>query len=370
MIPFLDLKKINDSFEPNLSDSIKRVLESGWYLLGQEVKSFEREYAQFTGVRHCVSVANGLDALRLIFKAYIEMGEMREGDEIMVPANTYIASLLAVSENRLIPVLVEPDLNTFNIDPEKIEKSITARTKGLMIVHLYGRNAMHPRIEEIVKKYNLKLIEDNAQAQGCRYMDKRTGSFGNAAGHSFYPGKNIGALGDAGAVTTDDDELAEVIRTIANYGSKIKYHNIYKGLNSRMDEIQAAVLRVKLPRLDADNQKRREVADFYLKNIKNRDVVLPKSNGCPAVEDAGHTWHIFLVRSKRRNELQKFLHEKDIQTLIHYPVPPHRQMAYKEWEKMTFPLTEIIHDQALSLPMSPLLGQEEIEQVVEAVNRF
>ncbi|MBN1598676.1 MAG: aminotransferase class V-fold PLP-dependent enzyme, partial [Bacteroidales bacterium] len=280
MIKFLDLKKINDSYEPGITDAIGRVLDSGWYLLGNEVKAFEEEYGKFIGSRNCIGVANGLDALRLIMRTYIELGSMKEGDEIIVPANTYIASILAVTENNLTTVLVEPDISTYNIDPFKIEEKITSRTKGIMIVHLYGQNAMHKEIERLVRKYDLKLIEDNAQAAGA-YFDtqgsgpglqdnnisgsvpgalRRTGSLGDAAGHSFYPGKNLGALGDAGAVTTDNDELAEVVRTIANYGSKIKYQNKYKGLNSRLDEIQAAILRVKLQRLDADNQRRREIA--------------------------------------------------------------------------------------------------------------
>jgi dTDP-4-amino-4,6-dideoxygalactose transaminase len=275
MIKFLDLKKINDSFEPGLSDAIRRVLDSGWYLLGNEVKAFEKEYGQFIGVKHCIGVANGLDALRLILKAYLELGIMAEGDEIIVPANTYIASILAITDNRLTPVPVEPDINTYNIDPLKIEEKITARTRGIMIVHLYGKNAMHPGINRLVEKYNLKLIEDNAQAQGCYFEGKRTGSLGDAAGNSFYPGKNLGALGDAGAVTTDNDELADVVRTLANYGSKIKYQNLYKGLNSRLDEIQAAILRVKLPRLDTDNQHRMEIAQYYLDHITNPDIILP-----------------------------------------------------------------------------------------------
>ncbi len=275
LIKFLDLKKINDSFEPGLSSAIKRVLDSGWYLLGEEVNTFESEYAAFIGTKHCIGVANGLDALRLILKAYIELGVMNEGDEIIVPANTYIASILAITENLLVPILVEPDIITYNIDPYKIEKKITSRTQGIMIVHLYGQNAMHPEIQRLTEKYNLKLIEDNAQAQGCYYGEKRTGSLGDASGHSFYPGKNLGALGDAGAVTTDDYELADVVRTIANYGSKVKYQNLHKGLNSRLDEIQAAILRVKLPRLDYDNQRRREIAQYYLYHISNPEIILP-----------------------------------------------------------------------------------------------
>ena len=379
MILFLDLKKMNDSFEPQLSDSIKRVLDSGWYLLGNEAKAFEQEYANFIGVKHCVGVANGLDALRLIFKAYLELGILNVGDEIIVPANTYIASILAISDCRLIPVLVEPDMGTYNIDPKKIEEKISPRTKGIMVVHLYGQNATNTEILELAKRYNLKLIEDNAQAQGCFFGAKRTGSVGDAAGNSFYPGKNLGALGDAGAVTTNDDLLADVVRTIANYGSKVKYQNLYKGLNSRLDEIQAAILRVKLHRLDADNQKRRAVAKYYLENIKHHEIILPVSdNGKVVVRHdendmslpLSHVWHVFVVRSKHRNELQKYLSENDIQTVIHYPVPPHKQLAYKEWGHLSFPLTENIHNQVLSLPISPVISDHDIQKVTEVINNF
>lgn len=371
MIKFLDLKAINDSFEPQLLNSIRRVLDSGWYLLGDEVKAFEKEYAAFIGVKHCIGVANGLDALRLIFKAYLELGILKEGDEIIVPANTYIASLLAITDNRLIPVLVEPDINNYNIDPYKIEEKISVRTKGIMIVHLYGQNAMHPEILRLISKYNLKLIEDNAQAQGCFYGTKRTGSIHDVAGHSFYPGKNLGALGDAGAVTTDDDELADVIRTVANYGSKVKYQNLYKGLNSRLDEIQAAILRVKLPRLDTDNQRRREIVQFYISNVTNQSIILPAKDGIQlSASNKEHVWHVFVIRSKNRDKLQKYLHEVGIQTIIHYPVPPHKQMAYKEWNNQSFPITEQIHKEVLSLPLSPLMNLKDISYVVDRINKF
>lgn len=392
MIKFLDLKKINDSFEPIISIAIKRVLDSGWYLLGNEVKSFEQEYGRFIGTKHCIGVANGLDALRLIFKAYIEMGQMIEGDEIIVPANTYIASILAITDNRLVPVLAEPAINTYNLDISLIEKLITPRTRAIMVVHLYGQACWSLRLEEIANKYNLKIIEDNAQAAGAIIdqgsglrAQSRTGSLGDAAGNSFYPGKNLGALGDAGAVTTDDDELADVVRTIANYGSKIKYQNLYKGLNSRLDEIQAAILRVKLPRLDADNQRRREIAQYYLDNITNPDIVLPETrnekretknkklqtlNLDYLKRDPSHIWHLFVIRSKNREKLQNYLIENDIQTLIHYPIPPHKQMAYKEWRHISLPLTEVIHSQVLSLPMSPLMTDKEAEYVVEIINNF
>ena len=372
MIKFLDLKAINDSFEPELSKSISRVLDAGWYLLGNEVKTFEQEYANYIGTKHCIGVANGLDALRLILKAYIELGEMKEGDEIIVPASTYIASILAITDNRLVPVLVEPDINSYNLDPFLIEKKITKRTKGIMLVHLYGQNAMHAEIQQMIEKYNLKLIEDNAQAAGCNYGVKRTGSLGHAAGHSFYPGKNIGCLGDGGAVTTDDDELANIIRALANYGSNKKYVNDYQGLNSRLDEIQAAILRTKLPRLDIDNQHRREIAKYYLDNIKNPEIILPIQNlelGSWILE-LSHVWHLFVIRTPFRDQLQQYLTENGIQTLIHYPIPPHKQLAYKEWNKLNLPITETIHNELLSLPLSPVITSEELETIIFRINRW
>jgi dTDP-4-amino-4,6-dideoxygalactose transaminase len=384
MIKFLNLKAINDSFEPELSNAIKKVLDSGWYLLGNEVKTFEEEYSNYIGTKHCIGVANGLDALRLIFKAWLEIGVMQEGDEIIVPANTYIASILAISDNRLKPVLIEPDINTYNINPFKIEDKITERTKGIMVVHLYGQNAMHPEIQRLINKYNLKLIEDNAQASGAYYKPPkspkggleeeqnliRTGTIGDAAGNSFYPGKNLGALGDGGAVTTNNDELASVIRTLANYGSNKKYVNDYKGLNSRLDEIQAAILRTKLPRLDTDNQRRREIAQYYIRNITNPDIILPAIIPFPSVPVLSHIWHLFVIRHPQRDELQKYLSENGIQTLIHYPIPPHRQLAYKEWSNQSFPVTDKIHNEVLSLPISPVMHQEEVEKVCEVLNHF
>jgi len=372
MIPFLDLKKINDSFEPQLSQSIQRVLDSGWYLLGNENKAFEEEYASYVGSRHCIGTANGLDALRLILKAYIAMGQMKEGDEIIVPANTYIASILAITDNRLKPVLVEPDIHTFNMDPFRIEEKITDCTRAVMIVHLYGRNAMHPEIQRVVDKYHLKLIEDNAQAQGCYYGDRRTGSLGHAAGHSFYPGKNMGALGDAGAVTTDDNNLAAAVRALGNYGSSKKYVNEYQGLNSRMDEIQAAVLRVKLARLDADNQKRRDVAAFYIHAIHHSNIILPVNLEAASgvIKDKSHVWHLFIIRCQNRERLQQYLADNDIQTLIHYPIPPHKQRAYSEWHAQSYPITEQIHREVLSLPISPIMSQEDVKTVVEMINEW
>jgi dTDP-4-amino-4,6-dideoxygalactose transaminase len=386
MIPFLDLKKVNDSFEPELSAAIKRVLHSGWYLLGNEARSFELEYGQFIGTKHCIGVANGLDALRLILKAYIEMGQMKEGDEIIVPGNTYIASILAITDNRLVPILIEPDIDSYNLDISLIENHITDRTRAIMVVHLYGQACWSRDLEEIALRHNLKVIEDNAQASGAFYGLKRTGSLGNAAGHSFYPGKNLGALGDAGAVTTDDDGLADVVRTIANYGSKEKYKNLYKGLNSRLDEFQAAILREKLPRLDTDNQRRREIAQYYIDNINHPDIILP-ALGSSEVKDQSsashklpvpstvlrtlsHIWHLFVIRIEKRDELQKYLTVKKVQTLIHYPIPPHKQLAYKEWNNILLPLTELIHNTVLSLPMSPLMNDIEAEYVVKLLNSY
>lgn len=369
MIKFLDLKAINDSFEPELSQAIIRVLDSGWYLMGEEVKAFEKEYAAYIGTKHCIGVANGLDALRLILKAYIELGVMHEGDEIIVPANTYIATILAISDNKLIPVLVEPDINTYNIDPFLIEAKITKRTKGIMIVHLYGQNAMHPEIQRLVDKFHLKLIEDNAQAHGCFYGNKRTGSLGHAAGHSFYPGKNLGALGDAGAVTTNDDKLAEVIRALGNYGSHKKYINEYLGLNSRLDEIQATVLRVKLKRLDTDTQRRREIAQYYCENIKHPDVILPIiKNQSSIINYTSHVWHLFTIRYSDRKRLQKYLTDNSIQTLIHYPIPPHKQNAYRDLNNISLPITEHIHNEILSLPMSSNMNDEDVQTIVKAIN--
>jgi dTDP-4-amino-4,6-dideoxygalactose transaminase len=367
MIKYLDLQQINGSFEPELSNALKRVLDSGWYLLGEEVNAFEKEFAEYIGVKNCIGVANGLDSLRLILKAYIELGEMREGDEVIVPANTYIATILAITENRLVPVLVEPDIKTYNIDPFVIKKHITKRTKAILIVHLYGLNAMHPEIDRLVENHDLKLIEDNAQAVGSIYKKKRTGSLGQAAGHSFYPGKNLGAIGDGGAVTTDNDELASTVRALANYGSSEKYINTYRGLNSRLDEIQAAILRVKLKRLDADNQKRREVATYYTKNIQNPKIIIPKNS---SENMLNHVWHIFAIRCKTRIALQQYLSRSDIQTLIHYPIPPHKQVAFSEWNQLNYPITENIHNEILSLPISPIMERESQIKVANIISDY
>jgi dTDP-4-amino-4,6-dideoxygalactose transaminase len=387
MIKFLDIRKISESFEPDLSEAIQRVVCSGWYLLGKEVSAFDREYAEYIGVRHCIGVANGLDALRLIMKAWIELGVMKEGDEVIVPANTYIASILAITDNRLKPVFTEPEINTYNIDISQIEKHITPRTRAIMVVHLYGKACWSEELEQIAKRHNLKIIEDNAQAAGAiargtegRAQEGevsilcRTGSLGDAAGNSFYPGKNFGALGDGGAVTTNDDELAAIVRALANYGSTKKYINDYQGLNSRLDEIQAAALRVKLPRLDSDNQHRREVAQYYCTNISNPLIVLPVAqenlNISSLALQLNHVWHLFVIRHPERDRLQRYLTDNGIQTLIHYPVPPYKQRAYSKWNTMSFPVTEQIHREVLSLPISQVMVEEEYVRVTEIINSF
>lgn len=365
MIKFLDLEKVTQSHGAEIRDAVNRVVNSGWYLQGKENEKFERDFADYIGTKYCVGCANGLDALIWIFRAYVEMGVMKPGDEVIVPANTYIASILAISENGLVPVLVEPDINTYQIDPEKIEEAITPKTKAILIVHLYGQCAYTDKIGELCKKYKLKLIEDNAQAHGCKYKGQHTGSIGDAAGHSFYPGKNLGALGDAGAVTTNDEELAKVIRAVANYGSTKKYVFKYIGRNSRLDEIQAAVLDVKLKYLDEDNQKRKEVAKKYIAGITNPAIILPK------VEDwDAHVFHVFPIRTKKRDELQNYLTEHGVQTIIHYPIPPHKQECYKEWNDRSYPITEQIAAEELSLPISPVMTDEEVNEVIRIINEW
>jgi len=365
MIKFLDLKQITDKYSHEIHEAVSRVIDSGWYLQGKENEAFETNYASYIGTSYCVGVANGLDALNWILRAYIELGLMSEGDEIIVPANTYIASILAITDNKLKPVLVEPALNTYQIDDDKIEEAITERTKGIMIVHLYGQCAYTDKIGKLCKKYNLKLIEDNAQAHGCMFKGAKTGSLGDASAHSFYPGKNLGALGDAGAVTTNDKDLAETIRALANYGSAQKYVFKYKGRNSRLDEIQAAILDVKLEYLDKDNAIRKEIAAYYLQHITNSKIVLPE-----VVDWDAHVFHLFTIRCTMRDDLQRYLAEHEIQTLIHYPIPPHKQACYKEWNQLSFPVTEQIHREILSLPMGPCLEKDEIEQIVAVLNLF
>ena len=365
MVEFLSLKKITKKYSEEINDAVSRVVNSGWYLLGNETNRFEKNYGNYIGTNHCIGVANGLDALRLILKGYIELGVMQEGDEVIVPANTFIASMLAITDNKLIPVLVEPDINTYQIDENKIEAAITDKTKAIMIVHLYGQCAYTNKIRKICDKYSLKLIEDNAQAVGCKFGAKKTGSLGDAAGHSFYPGKNLGALGDGGAVTTNDNDLNDIVRILANYGSSIKYTFNYQGLNSRLDEIQAAVLDVKLKYLDKDNEQRKEVAHYYLENIDNREVTLPNVQNWD-----GHVFHLFPILCKRRDCLQEHLKQEGVESLIHYPIPPHKQKAYEDWNNMNFPITERIHSEELSLPISQVLTDEEVRRVVNAVNSF
>jgi len=380
MIKFLDIQKINAQYAAELKEATAKVIDSGWYLLGNEVNTFEASLSSYVGVKYAIGVANGLDALRLILRAYLEMGVLQEGDEVIVPANTYIATILAISDNRLKPVLVEPDINTYNLDISLIEKHITARTKAIMVVHLYGRVCWSEELEAIAKKYNLKLIEDNAQAIGAEYCDglgvntncvnvRKTGSLGDAAGFSFYPGKNLGALGDAGAITTNDENLAITVRALANYGSKQKYINEYQGINSRMDEIQAAVLDVKLRYLDTENQRRCEIAQYYCGTIKNKDIVLPQiTNNHSMFTD--NVWHLFVIRCSQRDHLQKYLTDNSIQTIIHYPIPPHKQRAYKSWNNLSFPKTEMIHHEVLSLPISPVMDMKEMADIVESLNSF
>lgn len=365
MIKFLDIQKITAKYSSEIHEAVSRVVDSGWYLQGKENEIFESDYAQYIGTRYAVGCANGLDALVWIFRAYIEMGIMQPGDEVIVPANTYIASILAISENGLKPILVEPDIDTYQIDDTKIVNVITERTRAILIVHLYGQCSYTDKIGELCTMHNLKLVEDNAQAHGCEFHGKKTGALGDAAGHSFYPGKNLGAFGDAGAVTTNDEELAKVIRAIANYGSTQKYVFKYLGRNSRLDEIQAAILDVKLKHLDEDVALRKQVAKSYIDHIYNPLIMTPKVKDWKA-----HVFHIFPIRCSKRDELQHYLLENGVQTIIHYPIPPHRQECYKEWNDLSFPITEQIHAEELSLPMSPVMERVEVEAVIKLLNEF
>lgn len=364
-IKFLDLKKVNAAHGSDIDRAIARTLDSGWYILGREDENFERAYADFIGTPHAVGCGNGYDALWLIFRALLETGRLNPGDEVAVPANTYIASILAISDNGLTPLLVEPDPLTSQISAEALASAVTPRTKALLIVHLYGRCAYNDKIADIVSSNGLLLLEDNAQAHGCRFGSQRTGSLGLAAAHSFYPGKNLGALGDAGAVTTSDSQLADTIRSLANYGSERKYVFRYRGHNSRLDELQAAVLSAKLPYLDDDNANRCRIAEIYHDTITHPDITLP------APWNKGeNVFHIFPIHTPRRDELQKYLSDHGVQTLIHYPIPPHRQECYREWNGMSLPVTERLAETELSLPMSPVLTPEEAHRVADLINRF
>lgn len=365
-IPFLSLKDVTALHGDEINEAVTRVINSGWYLQGKENERFEADYAKFIGTKYAIGCANGLDALIWIFRAYIELGIMQPGDEVIVPANTYIATILAITENGLKPILVEPKLNTLEIDDDKIEERITSKTKAICIVHLYGRNAYTDRIGALCKKYNLKLVEDNAQAHGCKHTDGRiTGSIGDAAGHSFYPGKNLGALGDGGAVTTNDEELAITVRTLANYGSSKKYVFKYTGRNSRLDEIQAAVLDVKLKYLVEDNAHRKAVANYYYDHIKHPLISLPDR-----LPDSQNVYHLFPILCEKRDTLHDYLEKNGVGTIIHYPIAPHKQECYKEWNGMTLPITEYIADHELSLPIGPTITLDEVDYVVDLINRF
>ena len=365
MIKLLDLQAITAMHGDEYKSAVNRVVDSGWFLQGNENKQFEADYANYVGTCHCIAVANGLDALYLLMRGYIEMGIMQAGDEIIVPANTYIATIIAITRNDLVPVLVEPTWEHLEIDIEQIERHITSKTKGIMIVHLYGRIAYNDKLGEICKKYGLKLMEDCAQSHGCAWKGIKTGALGDASAHSFYPGKNLGAFGDAGAVTTNDAELASVIRALANYGSQKKYVFKYVGMNSRMSESDAAVLGVKLKYLDEDNKKRQRLAAYYYKHINNRLITLPKR-----IADENNVYHQFPIFCERRDELQKFLTDNGIQTLIHYPIPPHKQECYKEWNVRSYPITEKIHARELSIPMNQVISAKEAEEVVSVINSF
>lgn len=362
MIAFLNLHKINERFRARIDSKIKQVLDSGWYVLGEQNRLFEQNFAKYCGVRYCVGCANGLDALRLIIKAY----GLGANDEIIVPANTYIASILAITDNGCKPVLVEPELRTYNINPDLIEAHITPKTKAIMVVHLYGRVVEMEKIWALAEKYELRVIEDCAQAHGAEYQGKKVGNLADAGGFSFYPGKNLGALGDGGCVTTNDKELADKIRALANYGSYQKYVNIYTGFNSRLDELQAAILDVKLKFLDEDNQRRKEIAKTYIQRIKNPKIILPYESD----DEMDNVWHIFPIRIQKREKLQEFLHSRQIQTLIHYPIPPHKQECYKEFRTLSLPITEQIHREILSLPISPVMEEKEVEVVIKAIDQW
>lgn len=365
MIKFLDLQKINAEYKEELTKAFSRVLDSGWYIMGTELKQFETNFAAYCGTKHAIGVANGLDALILIIKAYKELGLMQDGDEILVPSNTYIASILAISANGLVPVLVEPSLETFNINPLLIESKITSKTKAILPVHLYGQLCEMSEIMDIAKKHNLKVIEDCAQAHGAILENKKAGNWGDAAGFSFYPGKNLGALGDAGAITTNDDDLATCLRALLNYGSHVKYKNLYKGVNSRLDELQAALLDVKLNNLDAETQIKRQVANRYIEEIVNPKIILPS-----VINSLAHVWHLFVVRTESREALQNYLINNGVQTVIHYPIPPHKQEAYEEWNTLSFPISELIHETVISLPLSSVILSKEVDKIISLLNEY
>jgi dTDP-4-amino-4,6-dideoxygalactose transaminase len=370
MIPFLDLKAINAQYRNELIEACTRVIDSGWYIAGNELAQFEQAFASYCGTKHAIGVANGLDALILTLRAWKELGKLKDGDEVIVPSNTYIASILAISANDLVPVLVEPDLATYNLCPKQTEAAITAKTRAILPVHLYGQLADMPAIMAIAQRHNLLVLEDSAQAHGAELNGKKAGNWGDASGFSFYPGKNLGALGDAGAVTTNDDQLAETLRALRNYGSHEKYKNLFQGTNSRLDEIQAAMLSVKLKHLDTEIAHRRKVANAYIQGINNTAVTLPLTLNSSPLTRENHVWHVFVIRCEQREALQKHLLEHGIQTLIHYPIPPHQQQAYKEWNMHSYPVSELIHQQVMSLPMGPTVTIEEVKVVISLLNNF
>lgn len=368
MIPFLDLKIVNAKYRSELVDAATRVIDSGWYVQGTEVKAFEQEFADYCGVKHCIGVANGLDALILTLRAWKELGKLKEGDEIIVPANTYIASILAITENRLVPVLVEPDLATYNLCPISTEAAITYKTRAILPVHLYGQMADMPAIMALAERHDLLVLEDSAQAHGASINGRKAGSWGDASGFSFYPGKNLGALGDAGAITTNDDELADMLRALGNYGSHKKYENMYQGINSRLDELQAALLRVKLRYLDSEITARRQIAAAYLDRIVSTTLVLPIASHLSPLTREDHVWHLFVVRSKKRELLKKYLYEGGVQTMIHYPIPPHKQNAFSSFKNQKHPITEKIHNEVLSLPISAVVNEKDLNLIIDVIN--
>jgi dTDP-4-amino-4,6-dideoxygalactose transaminase len=378
MIKFLDLKKINEPYEAAFQEKLKLVLDNGWYILGKEVEMFEKAFAEYCNSKYCIGVGNGFDALVLIFKAYIQLGKLQKGDEVIVPANTYIASILAILQADLVPVLVEPKLETYNIDPDLISEKITSKTKAILAVHLYGQLAEMDTINTIANKNNLLVIEDAAQAHGAILVEsrkskvesKKSGNLSNAAAFSFYPGKNLGALGDGGAITTNDSELARTIQSLRNYGSEVKYHNEYIGVNSRLDELQAAFLNLKLSNLNTDNEKRRVIAKRYLSEIKNAKIILPTVSLRGTKQSNNHVFHLFVIRTENRDELQSYLLENGIQTMIHYPIPPHKQKAFSNWNHLSFRITEKIHHEILSLPISPVMTNDEVDFVVSILKQY
>lgn len=369
--PFLDLKAINAQYRNELIGACIRVIDSGWYIAGNELEQFEKEFAVYCGTKYALGVANGLDALILALRAWKELGKLKDGDEVIVPANTYIASIFAISANGLTPVLVEPDEHSYNLSPENTRQAITAKTRAILPVHLYGQLADMPALMEIANEHRLLVLEDSAQAHGAELAGKRAGNWGHASGFSFYPGKNLGALGDAGAITTNDGQLAETLKALRNYGSHEKYKNLFKGTNSRLDEIQAAMLGVKLKHLDRETSRRREIAAAYTKGITHSAVSLPVRDKTLDIENhSSHVWHLYVVRARQREALQRHLTEQGIQTLIHYPIPPHQQQAYQEWNEQSYPLSEAMHQQVLSLPISPMMTDAQVQAVIAAVNSF